>query len=125
MKESPHCFQEISTQINTILQKKEIEISDIPQLLYIISTIYIKEFKYKNINVIACIKYTLETIIDSGIFPINKLEEKVLKTVIETSLNLLKTNIPFIEEVAEEVVEEVVKDAENIAVCIKKYLCFC
>jgi len=125
IKESPHCFQEISSQINSILQKREIEISDIPQLLYIISTIYIKEFKYKNINIIACIQYTLETIIDSGFLPINNLEEKVLKTIVETSLKLLKTNLPFIEEVVEEVTEEIVEDAEKMVVCIKKYLCFC
>lgn len=125
MKESPQSFQDVSTQINFILQKREIEISDIPHLLYIIATIYIKDFQYKNINIIACIHYTLETIIDSGLLPINNYEEKILKTVIETSLNLLKLNLPLIEEVAEEVAEEFVEDAEKVAVCFKKYICFC
>jgi len=125
MKESPQSFQDVSSQINSILEKREIEISDIPHLLYIIASIYIKDFRYKNINIIACIQYTLETIIDSGVLPINKYEEKLLKTVIETSLNLLKMNLPLIEDVVEEVVEEVVEDAEKVVVCFKKYICFC
>jgi len=125
MKESPQAFHDVSSEISSILQNRVIEISDIPQLLYIIAVIYIKEFQYKNINVIACIQYTLETIIESGLLPINNYEEKLLKMIIETSLKLLKTNLPMIEEVVEDVIEEVVEDAEKVAVCFKKYLCFC
>lgn len=129
MKKSPQSFHDISTEITGILEKRVIEISDIPHLLYIIATTYIKDFKHKDVNIIACIQYTLETIIDSGLFSINAVEESVLKTIIETSLNLLRMNLPYIEEVIEEVVEEVVeevtKDAEKIAVCFKRYLCFC
>jgi len=129
MKESPQSFQDISTEITGILEKRAVEISDIPQLLYIIATVYIKDFRHKDVDIIACIRYTLETIIGSGLLPINAVEERVLKTVIETSLNLLKTNLPYIEEIAEEVVEEVVKevtkDAGKMAVCFKRYLCFC
>lgn len=99
--ESPEPFHNVSLQINDILNSKRIAISDIPEIIYIISNIYISEFSYKNINIIDCIEFTLDTLIDSGILHVDNNTEEVLKSIVHYSLNLLKTTIPVIEKEVE------------------------
>jgi len=98
MKEHPESFQKISNQVNSILQSKQLEIKDIPELIYIIAVIYINDFQHKNINIIDCIQFTLDTIINSGLLPINTIEQHILQSIVDSSLKLLKTNLPMIEE---------------------------
>ena len=99
--ESPQTFHNVTLQINDILNNKRIAISNIPEIIYIISTIYISEFNYKNINIIDCIQFTLDTLIDSGILHIDDNTEEVLKSIVHFSLQLLKTTLPVIEEEVE------------------------
>jgi hypothetical protein len=101
MVETPETFHDVSLQLNNILNNKRIAISDIPEIIYIISTIYISKFNYKNINIIDCIQFTLDTLIDSGILHVDNNTEEVLKSIVHFSLKLLKTTIPIIEEKVE------------------------
>lgn len=122
MKENPDAFKNISAQITDILNSRKIEISDIPHIIYVISTIYLEHFKCKDINIIDCIKFTIDTIIDSGLLPINGRELAILKTVVDNSLNLLKMNIPIIEEEIEIIDEPFIKRLFNF---LHNYRCCC
>ena len=85
MKNSPDSFAKISTEINEILNKRQIEVRDIPHLIYIIASIYISDFDHKNINIIDCIQFTIDAILESGILPINTVEKDILEAIVNAS----------------------------------------
>lgn len=122
MKNSPDSFVKISTEINEIVNKRQVELTDIPHLIYVIASIYINDLKYENINIIDCIQFTLNTILDSGILPINKVSEEVIQAIINSSLNLLKTNLPMIEEEIEYIATTV---SQRIYRFLLRLRCFC
>jgi hypothetical protein len=97
MKENPQSFEKINGQINDILGNRAVHLSDIPQLLYIISVVYVDDFKHGKINILACIQFTLDTILDTGLLPFNGVETAVIRCVVDSSIGLLKTNLPYIE----------------------------
>jgi len=109
MNDNPDSFEKISTKINDIMVKRQIVVGDIPDLIYIISTIYIHDFEHKSINIIDCIQFTINTIIESGIIPIKETDAEILEGVVNSSLNLLKLNLPAIEKGAKNGVTIVVK----------------
>jgi len=122
MKNSPDSFAKISTDINEIVNKRQVEITDIPHLIYLIASIYINDLKYENINIIDCIQFTLNAILDSGILPINKVSEEVIQAIINSSLNLLKTNLPIIEEKIELIATSLSKRIYHF---LSRLMCFC
>jgi hypothetical protein len=110
MKNSPTTFKDMTTQINEILQNKEIELQDIPKIIHIISTIYIRDFTPNKINLISCIRFTIDALLESGLIPLPNIEIYIIKSVIDTSLDLLQTSLPVVK---------------NKYKKIYKYLCKC
>lgn len=121
-KNSPDSFTKISTEINEIVNKRQVELTDIPHLIYVIASTYINDLTYENINIIDCIQFTLNAILDSGILPINKVSEEVIQAIINSSLNLLKTNLPLIEEEIEQIATTV---SQRIYRFFLRLRCFC
>jgi hypothetical protein len=114
MVESPKSFIKITDKINDILTDRKIQPSDIPILLHIITTIYLEDFDCDNIDILACVKFTLDTILDSGLLPINGAEASIIKNVVDSSIGLLKINLPIVE-----------KEVELICGNWRGFLCCC
>lgn len=117
MIESPETFHSISEQINEIIKDKKIDISEIPKIIHIIAIIFITDFSFKKVDVIACVRFTLDTIIDSGLLPLNAIETMALKSIIDTSLDLLKINLPRIETRVENFFNGLFKFLHNHSCC--------
>jgi hypothetical protein len=98
MTENPAIFEKVSHQINDIVNKKKLEVSDIPQLLHIICTVYTDEFNCKNVNIINCVQFTLDALIESNEIFNDNISKEILKPIVDFSFGLLKTNVSFIEE---------------------------
>jgi len=96
LSKHPHLFHDISIKINDILSTKHITIGDIPNIVHIISILYIENFNYNNINIIECIRFTVNTLLHSGLLPLNLTDIYIIEHIIESSLNLLQTNLPEI-----------------------------
>ena len=98
MNENPATFEKVSFQINEILAKKKFEISDIPQIIHIICTVYTEDFDCKNVNIINCVEFTLDALIESNTLFNDNITKEILRPVVDFSFGLLKTNVSFIEE---------------------------
>jgi hypothetical protein len=97
LKENPETFHNISSEITNLLNSKELHIGDIPEIIHIISTIFISDFENKDVAIIECIKFTLDVLLESGLLPLNGVGISIIKTIVDSSLNLLKINIKVVE----------------------------
>jgi hypothetical protein len=91
---------QINTTIEGLLKEGgKLSLHDIPQLVLLITQLFQSNFfGVKNINLLNVIKYTLDSLLDSNILPIPSGLESVAKTIVDTSIELLNTTIPVVEE---------------------------
>jgi len=91
---------QIKTTIEGLLKDDgNISLHDIPQLVLLITQLFQSNlFAVKNINLLNVIKYTLDSLLDSNILPIPSGLESVAKTIVDTSIELLNTTLPEVEE---------------------------
>jgi hypothetical protein len=91
---------QIKTTIEGLLKEdSKLSLHDIPQLVLLIAQLFQSNFfGVKNINLLNVIKYTLDSLLDSNILPIPGGLESVAKTIMDTSIELLNTTIPVVEE---------------------------
>lgn len=93
MTNNPQTFNTISSQINELLQNKTVEISDIPNVIYIIAVVYINDISNKKIDIIRCIQITVDALLETGILPLTEDENKIVQTLIDVSFKLLQITI--------------------------------
>ena len=100
---SPDSFHSINNHINeTINTPDKFELKDLLKIVHNISSIYIQLFDPKEISIIGCIKFTIDAILDSGLLPFPNIEIRMVKKIVDVSLDFLETNLPTAEEVEEE-----------------------
>jgi hypothetical protein len=90
----------INDLFTKILADGKIDVYDVPNLVLVLTEIYKTHIINKGItdvNVINMIELTLDCILDSDLVPIPEMEKKIMKSIIETSLKLLETNLPAIK----------------------------
>jgi hypothetical protein len=97
----PGSFINITNQINDIISDGKIDIHDIPKIIILISNIYYNNTIKNEIesdNIIVFVKITIDSIIESDLFFLPNLEKKILESLINSSLDLLKMNINIRKE---------------------------
>lgn len=105
----PTFFDKIQDNINEITKDGKIDSHDIPQLILIISKLHnenILLFNDANINLdlvksIDLVKLIIFIIIDSGLFPFSEIEINAVKTIVNSSIQLLNCVILKTEEINE------------------------
>ena len=96
--ENPTAFHNITVNINKILLDGKINIGNIPQMILIISSFF-KNLNYNSndIDILKLVEFISNTILDSGIWPLPEIEIEILKSVVDTSIKLLDSNLGSIE----------------------------
>ncbi len=94
LSDSPELFKKIEDNINIIIKDDKLDIHDIPQLILLITSVVKIDYKNMNkkIDIINVIEYIINTIIESGILPLPQCDVPVVKNIIFSSLELLRTN---------------------------------
>jgi len=89
----------IQTEFNSIIKDGIISLHDIPQLVLLITDILksnIVQNTIQNVGIINIIKFILDSLFDSNVLPLNTTELYLVKTLVDSSLQLLQTNIDFV-----------------------------
>ena len=92
-------ISQIKTEFNNIIKEGGISLHDIPDLILLITNILktnILQNTIKNVGILNIIKFILDTLFDSNLLPLNTNETALLKTLVDSSLQLLETNIDFV-----------------------------
>lgn len=96
LHEKPEVFEEISREINEILDNGKIDLHEIPQIVLLISKIYSNNMTTNTtttrINLPNIIRYTVEFILDMETLPYNA-DLATMKNVIDSSIDLLNMNL--------------------------------
>ena len=99
--EYPEVFEKISNSINDIMQEKDIDIHDFPQIVYIISTVYnsnLIDKMMEKVDIINIVQYTIDSILDCKIIPLSEIELSIIKQIVDSSINLLRMNMGIIKK---------------------------
>jgi len=89
---------QIRQTVQNILNDGAISLHDIPQLVLLITQIFQSNVSLKNVNSINLIQYTLDSLIQSNILPIPASLQSVAINIVDTSITLLRTSLPQVEE---------------------------
>lgn len=102
LENSPEIFKQMDNAIYEILKDGKIDMHDIPQIIFIIVDILknheIVKVVFEHDNYLNVIQFIINAILDSGVLPIPQLETDVAKKIIDSSLNLLITNLPELKK---------------------------
>jgi hypothetical protein len=97
IQNSPEIFKKITTGINDIFKDGKIDLYDIPFIIQLLVDTYqlynINNTSLNSDNVFVFIQYTIDVIIDSKFVVLPNYEKKIVETVVNSSIQLLKTNI--------------------------------
>jgi predicted thioredoxin/glutaredoxin len=95
MKADPDSLDSIEISIDKILKDGKVDISDIPEMILIISTLFKSSRKSKNIDYINVVRFIVNTLLDSKrwTMTISKTDLTLLKKNVDTSLELLNSNV--------------------------------
>ena len=93
-------FNDIQDQINLLIVNDSISLQDLPSIVLIISDIiHINFVNISNkIDIINVIQYIIDTILDSGLLPLPNIELQIIKSIVDTSIQLLKKNVYLIKK---------------------------
>jgi uncharacterized protein YutE (UPF0331/DUF86 family) len=95
VKKNESLFNKIEEEINKIDNENKIDYHDIPEIVILISEIYqsyIIEESIENISLINIVQFTLDSIFDLNLVSVSEFEEKLIKKLIKSSIQLLKIN---------------------------------
>lgn len=95
IKNSPSSFEEIDQFLDPILSSEQLNIEIIPKFIKVLVDTYTSISQQNNIldqdNIYTLIKFTVDVVID--FIPSSSLEIIIIKSVVDSSLSLLKTSI--------------------------------
>ena len=92
-------ISQIQMEFNSIIKEGVISLHDIPQLVLLITDILktnIVQNTIQNVGILNIIKFILDSLFDSNLLPLNATEILFIKTLVDSSLQLLQTNIDFV-----------------------------
>jgi hypothetical protein len=92
-------ISQIQIEFNNIIKEDGIRLHDIPQLVLLITDILktnIVQNTVQNVGILNIIKFILDALFDSNLLPLNATEVSLIKTLVDSSLQLLQTNIDFV-----------------------------
>ena len=101
MTGNPTVINQIEFEFNNIVKEGKISIIYIPELVLLMTNIlktHIISNTLQNIGIINIIQFLLNSLLTSNLLPLNDEEVCLIKSLINTSLELLKTNIDFLYE---------------------------
>jgi hypothetical protein len=97
IKASPASFEKITSDIQSITFRGEIELNNIPQIVKLCADVYYSVAINYNLvnpaNIIAFIKFTIDVILTEQLVIIHGVEKEVVQALVDTSLTLLSMNI--------------------------------
>jgi hypothetical protein len=116
LKSNPVMFE----QINLICADNKIDSKDIPHIVIILSNIYEQNLLTSNINVniINIIEFTLTVIIQMT--PMPAIQSEILLQVLSFSIELLRMQLPYIEEVENKIYVGCTTCCHNLFSCCYK-----
>ena len=100
LQTNPEVFDKITDTVNNIMSDGKIDLHDLPKLLLLITQIYNSNLIHSllnNVDIINIIQYTIDSLLSSDLLPLPNIEVKTIKSIIDTSINLLRLNIIPIE----------------------------
>jgi len=102
IKSSPDTFSGIISNINVIISDGKINMQDVPVIVKLLSDIYQSDALNIKIvtnpkNIVAFIKFTFDVIIECELIPLTDVKKKMIESIVDSSLSLLLTNLPKIE----------------------------
>lgn len=96
LRDHPEAFRDIQCIMEEIMADGRVDIFDLPNLIRLCSQIYhhrLVGYAIQQVGVISLVRFTLDALLDSGLLPVNGAARDVLKKVIDSSLDLLATNV--------------------------------
>jgi len=96
----PELCEKINKIIEDITDDGQIDFDDIPKIVLLLSEIYkshIVEHEIEKINILNLIQFTMDTLLDSEFVLLPEDEIKICKSLVNTSIHLLNTNVEIKE----------------------------
>ena len=96
LRDHPDVFRKIHATVDAIMADGKVDIFDVPQLIHLCSQMYHERvigYVVHEVGVISLIRFTLDALLDSGLLPVHGATKDVIKKVVDTSLELLRTNV--------------------------------
>ena len=104
LTQHPELFEDsIQTLVREIMSDGVIDIHDVPNIILLISRIFnsnVISHMIHTVNVFKLVEFVIDALLDSGILPLSSNDSAVIRRVVDTSLNLLDTNLNFIKKSA-------------------------
>lgn len=101
MERNPEVFTKIQQTVDEIMSDGVVDLHDIPKIILLISQMYqanvLTEFIH-HIRLLSLVKFTVDCLLDSGLLPIPQVEILVIKRIVDTTIDLLSTNIDIITQ---------------------------
>lgn len=99
MEKNPEVFTKIQQTMDEIMADGVVDLHDIPKIILLISQMYqgnvLVEF-IKHIRLLSLVKFTIDCLLDSGLLPIPQVEVIIIKRIVDTTIDLLSTNMDTI-----------------------------
>ena len=99
MEKNPEVFTKIQQTMDEIMADGVVDLHDIPKIILLISQMYqanvLVEF-VKHIRLLSLVKFTIDCLLDSGLLPIPQVEVVIIKRIVDTTIDLLSTNMDTI-----------------------------
>jgi hypothetical protein len=101
MNNNPNCFDDIDATISDIIQDGKVDIHDIPKIVLLVSQLFQLHFNVKNVDMTSIVKFVVHVILE--ILPIPHIEVSIAEKLADTSIDLLATNLNYIEHSIENI----------------------
>jgi hypothetical protein len=101
LSSKPEVFGEIQTTVDGIIGDGKIDVHDLPNIVLLVTQIYRANLLAKlasTVNMVQVVRFTIDTLLDSGIILLPQYELIIIRKVVDTSLDLLATNIVTIDQ---------------------------
>jgi hypothetical protein len=101
IEKNPEIFVQIKEHIDIVLNDGKLDATDIPYLVLIVSNIYHNHYcanVVKKVGVLNIIKYTIDSVLSSGLIPIPAVQLLLVKKLSDTAIELLKLTPGAIEK---------------------------
>ena len=106
MEKNPEVFAKIQQTVDDILADGVVDLHDIPKIVLLISQMYqanvLVEF-IRHIRLLSLVKFTIDCLLDSGLLPIPQVEVMIIKRIVDTTIDLLSTNLETIMQKTQKV----------------------
>lgn len=99
MNNSPESFHQIDTTVSDIIQDGKIDLHDIPKIVLLVSQIFQMNFNIKNVDLTSIVKFVIHVILE--MLPIPSMQVHIAEQLVDTSIDLLATNLTTIEHAVE------------------------